>query len=74
MGRITSKASLNIDLNKEDIEFNIKRCLYDEEFKKSVFNANNPYEKEGTSDSILIIIKDILNKNKINLQKKFFDL
>lgn len=73
-GRITSKENLNIDLNKEEIEFNVKRCLYDDEFKKRVFSAKNPYEKEGTSDSIVVLIKDVLNKNKINLQKEFYDL
>ena len=73
-GRITTKVSLNINLNKDNIESNIKRCLYDEEFKKSVYNAINPYEKEGSSDSIIIIIKNILNKNKINLEKEFYNL
>ncbi len=73
-GRITSASTLNVNLNKEDIESSIKKCLYNEDFKEKVLNTKNPYEKEGSSDSIIIITKDILNKDNIQLQKEFYDI
>lgn len=72
-GRIAANSVLNIDLNKDEIKRNIEKSLYDEDFRNKVKDVKNLYEKEGTSDNIIKIIKEFLNSN-IDLQKDFYDI
>lgn len=45
-----------------------------EEFREIAKNAKNPYGEGNTSIKILETIKDYLQKEKIHLKKKFFDI
>lgn len=73
-GRISAKSVINIDLNKDLIIQSINKCLYNKDFKDLVQNVENPYDKDGTSDNIVRIIKDILKSGNIDLKKDFYDL
>lgn len=46
----------------------------EQKFKESISKMKNPYEKEGTSNNIVEIIKDFLINDRVDLKKNFYDL
>jgi len=65
-----AKRVIDCKPNYEDIKKAIKK-LYSKEFKNLLKYVKNPYEKEGTTDNIVKIIKKMQIKN---LYKEFFDI
>lgn len=71
-GRICAKSVINCGNDVQEIDEALQKAL-SQEFKSSLVDTKNPYEKDGTSDMIIRIINDSLEKG-INLKKKFYDL
>ena len=67
-GRIQADSIINCMPVSDDIDRAIREALF-----MDCSNVSNPYEKEGTSDFILRVIKEYLENNKIYLAKRFFD-
>jgi len=67
-GRIQTDSIINCMPLSDDIDRAIREALV-----MDCSNVSNPYEKEGTSDFILKVIKEYLKNNKIYLAKRFFD-
>lgn len=71
-GRVCAKSVINCDNTVEAIVGAIDKAM-DQAFRNEIVKCDNPYEREGTSDRILEIIKHNLNIG-IDIKKKFFDL
>lgn len=56
----------------DEIDEALQKALSDE-FRKTLDIVQNPYERERTSDRIIEIIKDVLNKG-IDVKNKFYDI
>ncbi len=72
-GRIQSLSIINCPPVSEKIEASIKKAL-SESFRKTLENVVNPYGDGNTSDRIIEIVSIFLLKNKLQLQKKFYDI
>lgn len=72
-GRIDPKSIIHCDPKKESIVEAMEK-VQSKEFKNSIRDMENPYERKGTSMMIVNIIKEILLNAKIDLKKKFYDL
>lgn len=72
-GRIQSLSIINCPPVSEKIEASIKKAL-SESFRKTLENIVNPYGDGNTSDRIIEITSNFLLKNKLQLQKKFYDI
>lgn len=72
-GRLMPKSVICCEPENSSIAVAMRKALT-EEFKNSIVNMTNPYEKIGTSKIIINTIKDFLLKNKINLKKSFYNL
>lgn len=71
-GRVCAKSVINCDNTAEAIVEAIDKAM-DQSFRNEIGECDNPYEREGTSDQILNIVKHNLNIG-IDIKKKFFDL
>ncbi len=71
-GRISADSVIDCYVNRDDIASGIKKAL-SEEFKYSIKDVENPYQKNGTSDKIVSIIKERLVRG-IDIKKKFYDI
>lgn len=72
-GRIQKKSTINCEPSEDEIEMCINKAL-SEEFKGSIIENDNFEERSLVSDKIILVIKDYLKNNKINLKKRFYDL
>lgn len=72
-GRIKKKSIIDCEPKKTEIEKCINKAL-SEQFKKSIVETNNFEKRDLVSNKIVLVIKDYLNNNKINLKKRFYDL
>lgn len=67
-GRECAENIIDVNHDKEKIKESIKRCLFDEEFKKKVNNCKNPYGEGEASKKIVNILDKISIDDKL-LQK-----
>ena len=72
-GRISAESVIDCGYTKEEIVKAMKHAM-SKEFREIYRNAENPYEGENTSYSIVKIIKEYLNESDIDLKKVFYDL
>lgn len=72
-GRIQAESIINCKPEKEDILKAIKTAL-SSDFKNIIRNIKNPYGEGKVSEKIIEIIKNFLNKDLINIKKKFYDI
>lgn len=71
-GRVRAESVIDCDNEKEAIEKALEKAM-SAEFRKKVENVINPYEGEKTSDKIIQIISDSLEKG-IDIKKRFYDV
>lgn len=71
-GRASSESVIHCGNSIEEIECALESALSDN-FREKVRNVKNLYEKAGTSDTIIKVIRDALN-NGINIKKEFYDI
>lgn len=72
-GRICADSVINCGNTRREIRDAILIGL-SEEYENICKAVHNPYEKEGTSAKIIEVIKDFVNKDRIDLKKTFYDL
>ena len=71
-GRICADSVINCGNSIDDIEIALSRAL-SSDFRNKAKDVKNPYEGEHTSDKIVEVIYQALDKG-IQLKKSFFDL
>ena len=72
-GRIAGESVINCRPEMEDIDLAIKTALSDR-FKDIAGKAENPYGEGDTSEKIIRIVKEFLNRDKVDMKKKFHDI
>lgn len=72
-GRVCGKTVISCGVAEKEITDAIQKAL-SQIFRNEICNEKNPYEKKGTSDAIVKILTENLNKNNIDLKKHFYDL
>lgn len=72
-GRVCGKTVISCGVAEKEITDAIQKAL-SQTFRNEICNEKNPYEKKGTSDAIVKILTENLNKNNIDLKKHFYDL
>ena len=72
-GRECGESVISCSIEENEIETAIHQALTIE-FNKKVTGARNPYEQEGTSDCIILGIKDYYFNNNFMTMKSFYDL
>lgn len=72
-GRVQATSVINCEPNYESIDRAINIAL-SEEFRFSIRNVENPYEKDNTSGEAVSIINDFLIHNRLSCKKTFFDV
>ena len=72
-GRIQSESVINCKPNVWEISQAIERALSDG-FREKVIACNNPYGDGNTSDAIVDITERYLIEDKLQVQKKFYDI
>lgn len=71
-GRVCAQSVIHCGNCADEIDDALQEALSDD-FRKKLVNVHNPYEQEGTSDKIIEIIRDELDKG-IDMKKKFYDM
>ena len=71
-GRVSAESVISCGNSVREIEDALLVAL-SSEFKDKLINVKNPYEKARTSDVIIQIISDALEK-KIDIKKNFYDM
>jgi UDP-hydrolysing UDP-N-acetyl-D-glucosamine 2-epimerase len=71
-GRVQSQGILNCSDDEMEIEATLAQALT-EEFSSVAKKAQNPYQRENTTNRIFLQMIESL-QSKINLQKQFFDV
>jgi len=71
-GREAGETIISCKAETEEIAGALKKAL-SEEFRSLVSSAENPYEKEGTSDAIVEKIFEFMKENQIALKKSFYN-
>lgn len=71
-GRVCAESVVNCGNGVEEIEDALQKAL-SSEFRNSIADVINPYEKAETSSAIIKILQDALDKG-IDLKKTFYDL
>ncbi|MGG7213291.1 UDP-N-acetylglucosamine 2-epimerase [Clostridium nigeriense] len=71
-GRTQSTSVINCKPIKKEIVDSINFAMSDI-FKEMLDSVNNPYEKDGTSEKIILQIKKVLN-NPIDIKKAFYNI
>ena len=72
-GRVCGKTVISCGVAEKEITDAIQKAL-SQTFRNEICNEKNPYEKKGTSDAIVKILTENLNKKNIDLKKHFNDL
>ena len=72
-GRVCGKTVISCGVAEKEITDAIQKAL-SQTFRNEICNEKNPYEKKGTSDAIVKILTENLNKKNIDLKKHFYDL
>ena len=72
-GRVCGKIVISCGVAEKEITDAIQKAL-SQTFRNEICNEKNPYEKKGTSDAIVKILTENLNKKNIDLKKHFYDL
>lgn len=72
-GRVCGKTVISCGVAEKEITDAIQKAL-SQTFRNEICNEKNPYEKKGTSDAIVKILTENLNKSNIDLKKHFYDL
>lgn len=72
-GRIQAESIINCSPVKEEIVNSIKKALLEELSAKFERNRNES-EKFSASENIIIILKEYLISDKIDIKKKFYDI
>ncbi len=72
-GRVRSACVIDCGYSREEIQTAIAAALSDE-FRETCRKARNPYEKPGTADAIMDILRGELRSGRIHLKKKFYDI
>lgn len=72
-GRVCGKTVISCGVAEKEITDAIQKAL-SQIFRNEICNEKNPYEKKGTSDAIVKILTENLNKKNIDLKKHFYDL
>lgn len=70
-GRVGAESVISCGNSAQEIE-NALQIALSRKFRERIVNVKNPYEKTGTSDMIVQVISDALEK-KIDIKKKFYD-
>ncbi len=71
-GRASAESVIHCGNSIEEIE-NALELAMSENFRKKARTVKNLYEKAGTSDTIIKVIRDALD-NGINIKKEFYDI
>jgi len=71
-GRLQAESIVNCGADKEEIANSLNQVL-SVEFREKIKDIVNPYERDHTSDRIIVEIKNALAKG-IDLKKTFYDL
>lgn len=72
-GRLQAKSVINCKSGTQDIYIAIREAL-DKNFYNRIKDIENPYDFKNTTEEIIHILKEVLEDNKIDLKKKFYDL
>lgn len=72
-GRLFADSVISCETNKEAILKAIDKAVSND-FRKRIACQENLYGDGKTSETIVSIIKDFLNNNKISLKKSFYDI
>lgn len=72
LGRVKAESVIDCDNSIEQIEDALMKAL-SPEFREQLSEMKNPYEGEQTSEKIVDIIRQQVNKG-INIKKKFYDI
>lgn len=72
-GRMQAESVINCVCEKEAIKKSIKKAL-SAEFQQSIQDVKNPYEGNGTTETICKVIRDVLESSSISLKKSFYDV
>lgn len=71
-GRVSAGSVVSCGNSVQEIENALQTAL-SRKFRDGLVNVKNPYEKAGTSDMVVQVISDALEK-KIDIKKKFYDI
>lgn len=72
-GRIQAESIINCEAGYEPIKDAVNKVL-SSDFKLRCTKVVNPYERIGTSDSIVAITEDFLKNDNGDYKKKFYDI
>lgn len=72
-GRIAGESVINCEPDRSSIDAAIMKAL-DDGFRTSIAEAENPYEKDGTSKNIAEKIEDFILQDKLEVKKHFYDI
>lgn len=72
-GRIQAESVINCKPERESIKKAIETAL-SEQFRSGLQDMKNPYGDGNTSEKIVNITREYLLKDKLHLQKKFYDI
>lgn len=71
-GRVSAGSVVSCGNSVQEIENALQTAL-SRKFRDGLVNVKNPYEKAGTSDMVVQVISQALEK-KIDIKKKFYDI
>ena len=71
-GRLCADTVINCGYEAEEIRQAVDKA-FSEVFRSLLPNMKNPYEKENTSEQIILHIKEALN-NGLDVKKHFYDV
>jgi len=72
-GRICAKSVISCEPEERSIINSIDKAR-SQQFLREIANQISPYGDGKTSEKIVTVIKDFLDKDKINLKKSFYDV
>lgn len=72
-GRMQARSVINCKCDSLEIEKAIE-LAFDNNFRESINNVNNPYEGVDTTKSIIMLIKKWFSPNDISLKKEFYNI
>ena len=72
-GRICAKSVISCEPDKHSIIKSIDKAR-SQQFLQEIANQISPYGDGKTSEKIVAVIKDLLDNDKINLKKSFYDV
>lgn len=72
-GRVQAESVVNCEPNENSIRDAIERAVSDVYTRPAFNKIKNPYEKENTSEQMVLEIKNILKNKEILLKKAFYE-